>query len=111
MKICAKLKSIFKPASKSPEVLKREMMQDLMNVRFSEDSFTKKYRKRRDQDIKKIPSLTEVEKDQRIELATIFDDLNKEVLNFTPLIKRKYEIAHRYMEDYLDALRKSIKKV
>lgn len=86
------------------------MMQDIQKVKFSEDDFKKKYRKQRDLDIKNISSLTEIEKEQKRESAKDLDNINMEVFNLAPLIKRKYEIAHQYMQDYLDALRKSMKK-
>jgi len=110
MTIKDKFQQIFKCSTKSSEDLTREMRHDIQDVRFSADDFEKKYRKRRDQSIKKIPSLSEVEKEKEIELCKIFNTINLEVLRLAPLIKTKYEIANKYLKEYQDALRKSIKK-
>jgi hypothetical protein len=70
------------------------MRQDIQNVMFSVDAFEKKYRKRRDREIKKI----------------ILGNVNMEILNLAPPIKRKYEIASQYLKEYQDALGKNTKK-
>lgn len=110
MTLCDKFKQIFKRYEKSPEETALEMRKDIQNIRFSEDDFQKKYKKRKEQDIKKIPALTDSEKVKAMGMAQILDEVNLEVLNLAPLIKRKYEIAYQYLREYQDALRKSMKK-
>lgn len=109
MTIESVLKQIFKCSTKSDDDLAKEMRHDIQDVRFSADAFEKKYRKWRDRSIKKISSLSKDKKEKEMELSQILGDINLQVLNLAPLIKRKYEIANKYLKEYLDALRKSIK--
>ena len=108
MTICDKFRQLFKRSGRSVDDLVNEMRKDIQNVRFSLDDFEKKYRKWKDREIKKIPSLPEKEKKERIEIAQVLEEFNAEVLNLAPPIKRKFEIAKQYLKEYQDALRNSL---
>ena len=115
MTVCDKFKQLFKRSGKSIEELLKELNRDMQDIKIPAEEFEKKCKNLIARLIRKIPSLTETEKDQKLaEVSRGFQywkGVNMdEVLNLAPPIKRKYEITRKYLNEYQDALRKSIKK-
>lgn len=114
MTICDKFRQLFKGSGKSVDDLLKELIDDSKNAKIPAEEYEKKCKNLIDSSIKKIPSLTKEEKEQKIDEVSrgfqYWSGVNMEVLNLAPPIKRKYEITRQYLKEYQDALRNSIEK-
>lgn len=111
MKICDTVKKFFKRSGKSLDEQLIELKKDMINAKIPVEEFDKKCKNLIDCSIKMVSSLTKEEKEEKIDEVSrglqYWNGVGMEVLNFAPLIKRKYEITRQYLKEYQDALRKS----
>lgn len=117
MKICEKLKSIFKSSSESGKKDNKDFLitlkQDIQNAKLPPEEFEKKFKKLIDNRIKKIPSMSEKNKETENEMISlayqIFSDF-EQIYQVAPPIATKIKILRPYLKNYQDEIRKSIKK-
>ncbi len=114
MSIGDRFRQLFKPSIHGIEELEKELTGSATNVRYSEEKFEKKCKEWKEGMIKRIPSMTEAERQKQNERASLalntWNDVNMVVLKATPLIEKKYQIARQSVKDYQEAIRKSLKK-
>lgn len=112
MRICEKLKSIFKSSDDREDFL-ATLRQDIQNAKMSSEQFEKKFKKQIDNRIKKIPSMNEKNKETEIEMISlafqIFRDC-EQLYQVAPLILSKIKLLQPYIKKYQDEIRKNIKK-
>jgi len=112
MRICEKLKSIFKSSNDREDFL-ITLRKDMSNAKMLPEQFEKKFKKLIDNRVKKISSMNEQNKESEIEMISlafqIFRDC-EQLYQFAPPILSKIKRLQPYLKRYQDEIRKSIKK-
>ena len=112
MRICEKLKSIFKSSNDREDFL-ITLRKDMQNAKMPPEEFEKKFKKLIDNRVKKIPSMNEKNKEDENEMISlafqIFRDC-EQLYQLAPPILSKIKLLQPYLKNYQDAIRKSIKK-